>query len=72
MIIAFESLGMPQFIFNRNLGQNGLSKVLLFYNVIPGEMASFQKVNLPKSQLAKNANSLKASTKAFWLFLCMS
>ncbi len=35
---------------------------------ILGEMVNLQKVNLPKSQLAKKVNSLKTPTIAFWLF----
>jgi hypothetical protein len=36
--------------------------------MILGEMVNLQKVNWPKSQLAKKVNSLKTPTIAFWLF----
>jgi hypothetical protein len=34
--------------------------------IIVGEMVNLQKVNLLKSQLAKQVNSLKTPTRAFW------
>jgi hypothetical protein len=38
------------------------------YLPILGEMVNLQKVNWPKSQLAKKVNSLKTPNIAFWLF----
>ncbi len=37
-------------------------------DTILGEMVNLQKVNWPKSQLAKKVNSLKTPNIAFWLF----